>query len=104
MPKEALQAYFMQRLMPDGFALDPVKLLYLATLAGAEALGLGDVTGSFTSGKAADLVYLRPPVGSPLAFSLEIAESASEILAAIFTQAGAESIAEVRVEGEVVHR
>ena len=40
--KEGLQAYFMQQLRgPDGVPLSPAHLLYLATRAGAEALGLG---------------------------------------------------------------
>ena len=38
----------------------PASLLYLATRAGAEALGLDDETGDFSVGKAADLVYLQP--------------------------------------------
>ena len=104
MPKEALQAYLMQRLTPDGLPLDPAALLYLATLAGAEAVGLEELTGNFETGKAADLLYLRPPAGGPLAFSLEVADSAERILAALFTQAGPESVREVRVDGEIVHR
>ncbi|MCD0163800.1 guanine deaminase, partial [Deinococcus sp. 6YEL10] len=36
--KEGLQAHFMQNLMPGGVPLSPAHLLYLATLAGAEAL------------------------------------------------------------------
>jgi guanine deaminase len=78
--------------------------LYLATLAGAEAVGLGEVTGNFEAGKAADFVYLKAPAMSPLAYSLELADTAERILAAIFTQAGAESIHEVQVDGEVIHR
>ena len=40
--KEGLQAYFMQQLLgPEGLPLTPVHLLYLATQAGARALGLG---------------------------------------------------------------
>ena len=57
----------MQRVMPEGVALDPAHLLYLATRAGAEALGLDDEIGDFRPGKAADFVYLRPPEGSVLA-------------------------------------
>ena len=49
----------------------PAHLLYLATLAGAEALALGEETGDFRAGKAADFVYLRPPADSPLAAVLE---------------------------------
>jgi len=67
MLKEGLQAYLLQRLAPDGVLLSPGHLLYLATRAGAEALGMEDEIGDFGLGKAADFVYLRPPDGSPLA-------------------------------------
>ena len=79
-------------------------MLYLATLAGAEALGLGEETGDFRTGKSADFVYLRPPADSPLAAVLEREQSLEQSLAAIFTLAGAESVQEVRVEGSVVYR
>jgi guanine deaminase len=104
MLKEGLQAYLLQRLAPDGMVLDAGHLLYLATLAGAEALGLGDEAGDFRAGKSADFVYLRPPAASPLAAVLEREQSPEQALAAIFTLASAETVREVRVEGSVVHR
>ncbi len=104
MLKEGLQAYLVQRLAPNGMLLNAGHLLYLATLAGAEALGLGDETGDFRAGKSADFVYLRPPAGSPLAAVLEREQTPDRVLAAIFTLAGAESVREVRVEGSVVYR
>ena len=104
MLKEGLQAYLMQRVAPDGVSLDPARLCYLATLAGAEAVGLGDEIGDFRVGKAADLVYLRAPAGSPLAAVLERVESPEQALAAIFTLAGEESVQEVRVNGSPVYR
>jgi guanine deaminase len=104
MLKEGLQAYLLQRIAPDGMLLDASHLLYLATLAGAEALGLGDETGDFRTGKSADFVYLRPPADSPLAAVLEAEHSPERVLAAIFTLAGAESVREVRVEGSIVYR
>jgi guanine deaminase len=104
MLKEGLQAYLLQRLAPDGMLLDAGHLLYLATLAGAEALGLNSETGDFRSGKSADCVYLRPPADSPLAAVLEREQSPERVLAAIFTLAGAESVREVRVEGSIVYR
>jgi guanine deaminase len=104
MLKEGLQAYLMQRIAPDGMLLDAGHLLYLATLAGAEALGLNNETGDFGLGKSADFVYLHPPPDSPLAAVLEREQTPERVLAAIFTLAGAESVREVRVEGSVVYR
>ena len=63
MLKEGLHAYLMQRLAPDPKPLDAARLLYLATKAGAEALGLRHGDRRFPAGKAADFVYLRPPRG-----------------------------------------
>jgi guanine deaminase len=103
MLKEGLQAYLMQRLAPEGFTLAPAHLLYLATRAGAVALGLGEETGDFTPGRSADFVYLRPPQASPLAAVVERADSPEQILGALFTLAGAESVYEVRVANTVVH-
>lgn len=104
MLKEGLQAYLQQRIAPDGMLLGAGHLLYLATLAGAEALGLSKETGDFREGKSADFVYVRPPADSPLAAVLERKPDPESTLAAIFTLASAESVHEVRVEGSVVYR
>jgi guanine deaminase len=104
MLKEALQAYLVQRLAVDGALLVPEHLLYLATRGGAMALGMEEEIGDFIPGKRADLVYLRPPQGSPLEAVIEQAESMNRILAALFTLGGSESVREVRVEGSVVFR
>ena len=100
---EALQAYLMQRIAPEPMVLEPGQLLYLATRAGAEALGLEGEIGDFEPGKAADFVYLRPPAGSPLAAVIAQADSPERTLAALLTLAGRDSIAETRVEGAVVY-
>ena len=104
MLKEGLQAYLLQRLTPDGVLLSPGHLLYLATRAGAEALGMEHEIGDFSPGKAADLVYLRPPENSSLAAVIEQTGDRDRILAALFTLGGAESVREVRVEGAAVYR
>jgi guanine deaminase len=108
-PKEALAAYALQRLAPDGMLLSPAHLLYLATRAGAEALHLEHETGDFATGKSADFVYFRAPEGSLLEGALEHsknarADSLDRALAALFTLAGAECVAEVSIAGAALPR
>lgn len=100
--KEGLMAYQAQMLLPDGYPLTPAHLLYLATRAGGEALGLSAEIGDFTPGKFADMVWLRPPAGSTLASRLAHSDSPEEALAALFTLAREESVAEVCLGGRVV--
>jgi guanine deaminase len=100
--KEGLMAYQLQMLSSEGVRLSPQHLLWLATAAGAAALRLSDEVGDFTPGKSADFVLIRPPAESTLAAVLERCESVEDALGALFTLAGEESIAEVRVAGRVV--
>ena len=102
--KEGLHAYLGQRLAADGVLLGPAHLLYLSTLAGAEAMGLDADVGDFRAGKAADFVFLRAPEGSRLEEVLRRSGSMEQSLAALFTLGGAESVREVRVEGSPVYR
>ena len=102
MMKESLQACLQQRVAPDPMILTPAQMLFLATRAGAEALGIGDETGDFATGKAADFVYLKAPRESVLSVALRHSEAPEQMLAALFTMAGAESIREVRVAGDLV--
>lgn len=105
MLKEGLQAYFMQQLLgAEGEPLSPAHLLYLATRAGAEALGLGDLTGDFGAGKAFDAVYLRPPPGTTLDTVLRHAEGPSRVLADLFTLGTQTDVAQVWVGGDVVYQ
>ena len=99
---EGLMAYQVQMLSPEGLRLRPAHLLWLATGAGAAALGLRHEVGDFAVGKSADFVLVRPPEGSTLAAVLERSESLEAALGALFTLAREESIAEVRVAGRVV--
>ena len=100
--KEGLQAYLMQRVAAEPLSLTPGELLHLATRAGAEALEMGNEIGDFEAGKAADFIYLRPPEESALAAVLKPAEDPERILGAIFTLAGAESVREVHIGGDLV--
>jgi guanine deaminase len=99
---EALVAYQLQRVNPEPAVLGPGELLYLATSAGADALGLSDETGDLRPGKSADFVLIRPSAGSTLAAVAERAESIEELLGALFALAREDSIAQVRVAGRVV--
>ena len=103
MLKEGLQAYSLQMIAPEPMSLTAGQLLYMATRAGAEALAIDAETGDFSQGKAADFVYLKPPPESALAAAIERSEDAERVLAAIFTLAQPDSIADVRVAGSSVH-
>ena len=102
--KEALHAYLLQRVASNGAALDAARMLYLSTLAGAEALGLADVAGSFCSGKSADFVHLKPAADSVLDLVLRHASNGEDALAALFTLGDAGIVRETRVAGDVVYR
>ena len=102
LPKEALQAYFIQQLLgPGGLALTPVHLLYLATRAGALALGLDGQVGDFGVGKDFDAVWLRPAPGSTLAVNLSHACDATDALARVFSLATPADVAGVWIRGEL---
>jgi guanine deaminase len=100
MPKEALQAYFVQQLLgPAGLPLTPVHLLYLITRAGARALGLDGQAGDFGVGKDFDAVWLRPEPTSTLAVNLRHARDATDALARIFALATPADVAGVWIRG-----
>jgi guanine deaminase len=101
--KEGLQAYFLQRLRgPEGVPLTSAHLLYLATSAGADALGLGDQVGDLAAGKRFDAVWLRPRAGTPLDIGLRHADGPSDALAKAFALATPHDVRGVWVDGERV--
>jgi guanine deaminase len=101
--KEGLQAYFLQRLRgPEGVPLTSAHLLYLATSAGADALGLGEQIGDLGVGKRFDAVWLDPPPGTALAIGLRNADGASDALAKAFALATTHDLRGVWVDGERV--
>jgi guanine deaminase len=95
-------AYHVQMVRAGGELIGPAHLLYLATRAGALALGLDDEIGDLSPGHSADFVLLRPPPDSTLHAVLRQSPSAEATLGALFTLAREESVAEVRVAGEPV--
>jgi len=100
LPKEGLQAYFIQQMLgPSGLTLTPVHLLYLATRAGARALGLDDRVGDFAVGKDFDAVWLQPAAGSTLAVNLKHARDTTDALARIFALATPADVAGVWIRG-----
>jgi guanine deaminase len=101
--KEGLQAYFCQQLIGDqGISLSAAHLLYLATAAGADALGLPEV-GDLSVGKRFDAQLLRPADGSPLAVGVEHADDAEEALARIFTLGTPADVHAVWIDGDLLH-
>lgn len=103
LPKEALQAYFLQQLLgADGLRLTPPQLLYLATRAGALALGIADRVGDFAVGKEFDAVWWRPPPGTELALNLADALDTTDALARVFALSTPADVAAVWLRGELV--
>lgn len=105
--KEGLQAYLMQRLLGDlGHPLDATQLLYLATRAGALAVGRGDEIGDLSEGKAFDACWIRPRPGSVTAHVVDGAPDAVAALAGVFTLGSPADIAGVWINGRrvVAHR
>lgn len=100
--KEALQAYFVQRLRPDGVPLTAAHLLHLTTGAGADALGLSDRVGDLSVGKEFDAILLRPAAGEPLAVGLRHARDDQDAVAKIFALATPADVEQVWIGGDAV--
>ena len=100
--KEGLMAYQVQMLREGGELIGPAHLLWLATMAGADALGLADEIGDLSPGRSADFVLVRPPAGGSLDAVLRHSPSAEATLGALFTLAREDAVIDVRVAGETV--
>jgi guanine deaminase len=103
--KEGLQAYFAQQLLGlEGHRLTAGHLLYLATAAGAEALGLSEVTGDLSVGKDYDALWLRPEPGTTLDVALRHADSPDDALAKAFALAGPADVRQTWVAGTPIRQ
>ncbi len=98
MLRTAAEAYKVAQLR--GTALSPARLLYLTTLAGAEALSVADRIGSFRAGCEADLVVLDPAATPMIARRTAAAETVAERLFALFTLGDEHCIAETWLQGQ----
>ncbi len=97
--KEGLQASLVQALLgPEGLPLSPAHLLFLATRAGAVALGLD--AGDLSVGRPFDAVWIRPAPGGPLDTCLRHAASPEDALAKVFTLGTPADVAGVWVAGD----
>lgn len=98
--KEGLQAYLVQQLLGEqGYALTPDHLLWLATTAGALALGRPEV-GHLGVGQRFDAQWVCPAAGSTLDVGLRNARDSRDALAKAFTLGTPADVAEVWIDGE----
>jgi len=84
-----------------GQNLSPLRALYLATLGGAQALGLQDRIGSFAPGREADLVVIDLAATPLLERRLRHAESLAEKLFALIMLGDDRCVAATYVQGRI---
>lgn len=100
---EARHAYMTQRQLGEqGYQLSAAQLLYLATAAGARALGMHQRIGDLGEGKQFDAILINPWNNPALMGSLRTSESAEAALAAVFTLAGPSDVQRVWIGGQQV--
>ena len=83
-------------------SLSPFHLWYLATLGGARALSLDNVTGSLQPGKSADFLALDLQATPLLAMRTERASSAEDVLAGLIFMGDDRAVRSAWVGGEPV--
>ncbi|HXI13153.1 MAG TPA: guanine deaminase [Thermoanaerobaculia bacterium] len=93
-------AYKVQQV--QGVSLTPFQLWYLATLGGAEALCMGDETGSLEAGKDADFNLLDLRATSLLSLRTEGAESLQDLLAGLIFMGDDRVVLQSYVKGRLV--
>jgi guanine deaminase len=96
-----LECYKVQSL--QGRRPSAAELLYMSTLAGAEALGLSATCGSLDVGKDADFIVIDPSQRQILAERIAAAETPSERIFACMTHGDDRIIAKTYVSGQKVN-
>jgi guanine deaminase len=87
----------------QGQVLTPARMLYMATLGGAHALGLASRGGNFAPGKDADIVVLDPSATELTALRLEDASDPLETLFALSMLADERHVRATFAHGRQVH-
>ena len=88
----------------NGQNLDAARALYLATLGGAQALGLDDVIGNFKPGKEADFVVVDPRATPLMEHRYELCSKFDERLFCTLMMGDDRAIKETRVMGKIAHQ
>lgn len=83
--------------------INAFEALYLATLGGAEALGLEDRIGSLQVGREADIVVLNPKATPLLAFRESRLRSLEETLFVLMSLGDDRSVRATYVAGALAH-
>lgn len=97
-----LESYKIQAL--QGLYLSAGELLYRATLAGAEAIGMDSLCGSFEAGKFADFVVISPKRNQLLGERMSKLNSSEEKLFALITSGDDRVVDATYVSGCQVYR
>lgn len=85
------------------YPLDSIKMLYLGTLGGAQAMGLEDKVGSLETGKEGDVIVLDPEATDLLAFRSGRVNSLDEQLFVLATMGDDRTVAATYVGGELAY-
>ncbi|MFF8959771.1 guanine deaminase [Streptomyces sp. NPDC014894] len=87
----------------SNYPLDSVKAFFLATLGGAQAMGIEDEVGSLEAGHEADFVVLDPGATPLLARRTSRAESVEELLFVLAVMGDDRAVRAAYVAGALAH-